>query len=83
MELAAQRLEEEVTSTRLVLRNILDLALQAGEADEYIHPVDIYSSGCSRLVRMLRGGQVDEEGLVNYIRGKIRRAIAEGSQDWV
>jgi hypothetical protein len=83
MELATQRLEEEVASTRLVLRNILDLALKAGEADEYIHLVDLYGNGCSRLVRMLRGGQVDEEGLVNYIRGEIRRAIAEGSQDWV
>jgi hypothetical protein len=80
--LAALRLEEEVATMRLVLRNILDLALQAGEVAEYIYLVNIYSSGCSRLVRMLNAGQVGDEQLIHYIRGQILKAIAEVSKDW-
>jgi hypothetical protein len=75
-------LEEEIAGTRLVLRNTLELALQAGGVDEYIYLVNIYSSGCSRLVRMLHAGQVGEERLINFIRDEILRAIAEVSKDW-
>jgi hypothetical protein len=83
LALTAQALEEAVASTRLVLRNTLDLALQAGSVDEYIYLVNIYSSGCSRLVRMLHAGQMGDERLINYIREQILRAIDEVSKEWV
>jgi site-specific recombinase XerD len=79
--LAAHRLEEEIASTRLILRNTLSLALQAGDADEYIHLVEIYSSGCSRLVHMLQRGHVGQDRLINYIREQILRAIDEVAKE--
>jgi hypothetical protein len=79
--LAAHRLEEEIASTRLILRNTLDLALQAGDADEYIHLVEIYSSGCSRLVHMLQRGHAGLDRLLNYIREQIRKAIDEVAKE--
>jgi integrase len=81
LAITAQALEEAVASIRLVLRNTLDLALQAGSVDEYIYLVNIYSSGCSRLVRLLRDGQVDDERLISYIREQILLAIAEVSRE--
>jgi hypothetical protein len=81
--LTAQRLEEEIAGPRGSLRNILTLALQAGSSAEYIYLVDLYSKGCSRLVRMLHEGQVGDERLYNYLQDSIRRAIAELSKDWI
>ena len=75
-------LEEEIAGTRLVLRNTLELAMQAGGVDEYIYLVNIYSSGCSRLVRLLRAGQVGDERLLNYFREQVLRAIDEVSKKW-
>ena len=80
--LAAHRLEEEIASTRLILRSTLSLAMQAGDADEYIYLVEVYSSACSRLVRMLHRGHAGQDQLLNYIREQIRLAIDAAAKDW-
>ena len=85
LELTAHRLEEEIAGVRFNLRNTLFLAMQAETEEEYIHLVELYSRGCSRLVRMLRtgqGGQGGQDRLFNYIQEQILLAIEATAKDW-
>ncbi len=85
LELTAHRLEEEIAGVRFNLRNTLFLAKQAETEEEYIHLVDLYSKGCSRLVRMLRtgqGGQGGQDRLFNYIQEQILLAIEAAAKGW-
>lgn len=81
----ARRLVEEIAATRLVLRNTLRLARQAGqngETGEYVHLTEIYSTGCYRLMQLLRAGKADQGRLASYLREQIDSAIDEESKSW-
>jgi hypothetical protein len=80
--ITAHWLEEDVTSTRCILRNLLSLDMQAGEWADYIHLVEVYSSGCSRLVRMLRADRGGQDRLFNYIREQTMLAIATAAKEF-
>jgi hypothetical protein len=69
MAMAARRLVEEIAAVRYMLRNVLWLALQTQETAETIHLVEIYGSGCGRLVRMLK-----KEGPRSRPAGKVLTA---------
>ena len=81
----ARRVVEEIAATRLVLRNTLRLAGEAeqkGETGEYIHLTDIYSSGCNRLMKLLRAGAGEQGRLTAYVMGELERALEEVRQGW-
>jgi hypothetical protein len=64
LEVTARLLVEEIATVRYVLRNTYRLALEAQATDELVRLVELYGSGCIRLLRMLKaerrgGGQLD------------------------
>jgi hypothetical protein len=67
LSLVTRRLAEEIASVRYMLRKVLELALQSEGVGNYVRMVEIYGSGCLRLVRMLkkegRGASQLEEDL--------------------
>ncbi len=76
----ARRVVEEIAATRLVLRNTLRLAEEAeqkGETGEYIHLTDIYSSGCNRLMKLLRMGEAERGRLAAYVMEMIESELNE------
>jgi hypothetical protein len=78
---AARRLVEEIASMRYVLRNVFRLAIEAGETREHLRLVEIYSSGCVRLVKLLRMERADTGRLEAYLRDGIEQAIKEINQE--
>jgi site-specific recombinase XerC len=86
-ELAAadRRLVEEIAGTRCVLRRTLALAREAEqkcEAGEYIKLTEIYSIGCSRLMRLLRTEGSEQDQLTAYVNEQIDTAIREVQEEW-
>ncbi len=82
LAMAARRLVEEIASVRYMLRNVLGLALQTQETPVYIRLVEIYGSGCARLVRMLKKEGSDQGRLERYIQEAIDAAVRTVSQEW-
>jgi hypothetical protein len=81
----SRRLEEEIASVRLVLRNTLALAGDAGQqpaAGEYVHLVDVYSQGCNRLVRLLRTSRAAQDWLTVYVQQLVDDVLREVQKDW-
>jgi len=60
-----------------MLRNVLELALQIQETPDYMRLVEIYGSGCVRLVRMLKKEGRDRSWLERYLEGAIELVIRE------
>ena len=81
MAAAARGLVEEIAVRRHVLRNAFGLASEAGEAREQIRLEEINSSGCIRLVHLLRLGKADGDQLERYLREEIDEAIREVTQE--
>jgi hypothetical protein len=85
MEEISSGLSEEIAATRYVLRNTLRRARQAGEKGdikEYIHLAEIYSTGCSRLMKLLK---VEKEGggrLAAQFRQQIQQVVREVGEEW-
>ncbi|MEW5872977.1 MAG: hypothetical protein AB1894_27200 [Chloroflexota bacterium] len=78
LAVGSRRLAEEVASTRLVLRNTLALAREAeerGDTGEFVHLTEIYSQGCSRLMRLLRAGKAERGRVAVYLRELLEQAI--------
>ncbi len=82
LAMAARCLVEEIAAVRYMLRNVLGLALQTQETAETIRLVEIYGSGCARLVRMLKKEGSDQSRLERYIREAFDEAIRELNQEW-
>ncbi len=82
LAMAARCLVEEIAAVRYMLRNVLGLALQTQETAETIRLVEIYGSGCARLVRMLKKEGSDQGRLERYIREAFDEAIRELNQEW-
>jgi hypothetical protein len=68
-----------------MLRNVLALAVETQPVPEYVHLVDIYGSGCVRLVRLLKREQRGQDGLpgngtnlLELLRKKMQVAIGWG-----
>jgi hypothetical protein len=73
---------EEIATVRYMLRNVLGLALQTQETPVYIRLVEIYGSGCARLVRMLKKEGSDQGRLERYLREAFDEAIREVNREW-
>ena len=71
---------EEVAAMRLVLRTHLRLALEAEQVPDFLHLVDIYGHGCTRLLRLLRMEAVDSGKLERYLWELIQGAIEENAR---
>jgi hypothetical protein len=82
LAMAARRLVEEIAAVRYMLRNVLGLALQTQETPGYIRLVEIYGSGCARLVRMLKKEGSNQGRLERYIQEAIDAAVRTVSQEW-
>ncbi len=85
LEAGSRRLDEEVAAIRLVLRRALALVCEAeqhGQIGEYIHLVDIYSTGCNRLMRLLAADQTGRGRLEAYLREMIDIVLKEAQADW-
>jgi hypothetical protein len=74
LAMAARCLVEEIATVRYMLRNVLGLALQTQEVPVYIRLVEIYGSGCARLVRMLKKEESNHSRLKKYILEAIDEA---------
>jgi site-specific recombinase XerD len=82
---SSRRVVEEIAATRLVLRNTLRLAREAeqrGETGEFVHLTEIYSTGCNRLMKLLRAGKADRGRLTAYLKEQIESAIREVNEEW-
>ena len=79
---AARGLVEEIASIRYVLRNMFRLAIEAQEAREQIRLGEMYSSGCIRLVHLLRRERADGDQLERYLRDGIDEAIRKVTREW-
>ncbi|MCK5315462.1 MAG: hypothetical protein KAJ53_10080, partial [Anaerolineales bacterium] len=77
-----RRLVEEIAALRYMLRNVLGLALGTQALPGFIRLVDIYGSGCARLVRMLKREESDHRRLERYLRQAIDRALDAVLEDW-
>jgi len=82
MEVAARRLAEEVPSMRHTLRNVFRLAIETEETREHVCYVEIYSSGCVRLVKLLRIDRGDPSRLDKYLQDQIDQALQEVNEEW-
>jgi site-specific recombinase XerD len=54
LDLASRLLEEEIASLRLVLRNTILAAVQAGDMETYVRRVQLYGIGSVRLAHLLK-----------------------------
>ena len=77
LEAADRRVVEEIAATRYVLRNAFSLAMQAQEAQDYIRLVEVYGSGCVRLVRLLKMEKGGQSRLKDFLNEQLDRAIRE------
>jgi site-specific recombinase XerD len=73
---------EEIASLRYVLRNVFRLATEAEETGEYIRLVEIYSSGCVRLMKLLRMEQPEGDQLAKFLQDTIQQAIKAIAEEW-
>jgi len=76
----SRRMVEEVAAMRLVLRTHLRLALEAEQVPDFLHLVDIYGHGCTRLLRLLRMEAEDSGKLERYLWALIQGAIEENAR---
>jgi hypothetical protein len=61
-----------------MLRNVYQRAMQDVGAAEYVHLVDLYGKGCTRLARLLKVGGCDEgEKILNYFHAMVDEAIRQ------
>jgi hypothetical protein len=83
LAITTRRLVEEIAALRYMLRNVLGLALGTPALPGFIRLVDIYGSGCARLVRMLKREGSDHGRLESYLRQAFDRALNEVlEEDW-
>lgn len=73
---------EEIAAMRYCLRNAFRLAIETEGTEEHIGYVEIYSSGCGRLAKLLRGERGEGERLEAFLREAIDRAIEEVNEEW-
>ena len=81
LEVTSRRMAEEIATMRLILRNAFRLAMETQETQEYIRLVNLYSSGCVRLVRLLKMEGEDQGKLVRYLKEQLDRALREVSKE--
>lgn len=62
---SGEGVEEEVATMRLILRNMYQQAEACQEVQEYVHLLDLYGKGCTRLVRVLR---MEKDGTSHVMR---------------
>ena len=82
MALGNRRLTEEIASTRLVLRNTYQLAVESQTVKEQMRYTEIYGRGCFRLVRLLKSERLSQGSLADFLRKEIDAAILEVNQEW-
>jgi hypothetical protein len=75
LDVASRRLAEEIASLRYLLRNVFRLASEAQETRELVRFVEIYSSGCTRLVRLLKIERSNTGQLEEYLRECFDKAL--------
>jgi hypothetical protein len=82
MEVNARRLVEEIAAMRYVLRRTFKMAMETRETPEYVRLVEIYGSGCTRLVRLLRMEGDNYNQMEATFNQQINQAIKEITEDW-
>ncbi len=80
--LDSRSLVEEIASARYMLRNVLAAALKADASADYMRMVEIYGSGCVRLVRMVKREKGGLSRLRRYLEEEIDRARREVLVEW-
>jgi integrase len=75
---ATGKIGEEVATSRLLLRNVYQRALQDIDAAEYMRLVDLYGVGCVRLARLLKIERGDEsDPMQRYIDRMVHEALVQ------
>ena len=80
--IATRRLVEEIAAVRYMLCNVLELALETRAVPDYVRMVEIYGSGCVRLVRILRKERRDQGQLEGFLREMIDEAVRQVNKEW-
>lgn len=82
MDVEARLLVEEIASIRYVLMNTFKLAMEEDDDREYCHLVEIFSVGCSRLVRLLRLDVQKYDRLQASIQEAISEALRQVNEEF-
>jgi len=82
LRVAARRLVEEIAAMRYVLRRTFRLAMETRETPEYVRLVEIYGSGCTRLVRLLKMEENNNDRWESTFNEQVEQAIKEISAEW-
>ena len=82
LEITTRLLVEEIAAARYMLREVLALALETQAVPGYVHLVEIYRSGCVRLVRMLKKQRSDQDRLQRCLQELIATALQEVLREW-
>jgi hypothetical protein len=77
LALSNRRLVEEIAAVRYSLRRVLSLAVETEGLSEYVHLVEIYGKGCSRLVRLLKREGRDQDRLADNMRETLHATIMD------
>lgn len=72
----------QIASIRCSLRRVLKMTSGAKQVSEYLHLVDIYGRGVSRLVRMLKVEGTVHSRAKRRIREAIRLAVLDVNKEW-
>jgi hypothetical protein len=67
MGLDSNSLKEEIATVRYMLRNVLARAFESEDTAEFVRLVQVYGSGCLRLVRVLKQEKSNEDNMERYL----------------
>jgi len=79
---ASGDLREEIAACRYVLRKTLALAEATPGTHEYITLAEVYSTGCSRLIRLLKAQSKAPRRLAAYLRKMVDEALREFMKEY-
>lgn len=85
LEVGARQIDEEIASTRLVLRKAMTLARKAEQEQqpaEYIKLARLYHLSCYRLLQLLLHARAERQLLSDTFAKAIEEAFAEVSKEW-
>jgi hypothetical protein len=81
--ITSRNLVEEIAAARYMLRRVLALALETQPVPEYVHLVDIYGSGCVRLVKMLKREHAAGDRMANQARIAFLGILSDTWNNWM
>jgi site-specific recombinase XerD len=76
----SRRTEEEIGTMRYLMRNVHKWACETEDTGELVRMVGLYSTGCGKLVKLLKMEKGSGEQLVTYVNELIENALKEAAK---